>query len=115
MSYIDGVVCAVAADAKEAFLTHARTIDPIFLEHGALKCVETWGDDVPEGQVTDFRKAVLAAEGEVVVLSWIVWPDKATRDAGWAKVMDDPRMKDTKMPFDGKRMIYGGFQQILEI
>ena len=115
MSYIDGVVCAVAADSKEAFLKHARAIDPVFIENGAIKCVENWGDDVPEGKLTDFRRAVQATDGEVVVLSWIVWPDKATRDAGWAKAMEDPRMKDQQMPFDGKRMIYGGFQTILEV
>ena len=115
MSYIDGMVCAVAADGKEAFLSHARATDAIFKEHGALKCVENWGDDVPEGKVTDFRRAVQAAEGEVVVLSWVIWPDKATRDAGWAKVMEDPRMHAAEMPFDGKRMIYGGFETILEV
>lgn len=115
MTYIDAVVCAVPSANKEAFLAHARAIDPIFIEYGALKCVETWGDDVPEGKLTDFPRAVQAKDGEVVTLSWIVWPDKATRDAGWAKVMEDPRMKEAEMPYDGKRMIYGGFQQILEI
>jgi uncharacterized protein YbaA (DUF1428 family) len=76
--------------------------------------VETWGDDVPEGKRTDFRRAVEAAEGEVVTLGWITWPDKATRDAGWAKLMQDDRLRNAPMPFDGARMIFGGFEVALE-
>ena len=76
--------------------------------------VECWGDDVPDGKVTDFRRAVQAEDGETVVFSWIEWPSKAVRDAGMAKLMADPRMQSNDMPFDGKRMIYGGFATLFD-
>lgn len=117
MSYIDGFVLAVPNANKEKFIEHARALDPVFLEYGALRVLECWGDDVPHGQQTDFFRAVQATEEEAVVFSWIEWPDKATRDAGMKKIMEDPRMDpaDTPMPFDGKRMIYGGFAPVLEL
>ena len=115
MTYIDGTVCAVPKDGKEAYLAFAREVGALFREHGATAVVENWGDDVPAGKTTDFLRAVQAGDDEVVVLSWIVWPDKAVRDAGWEKIMADPRMQNAKMPYDGKRMIYGGFQQILAV
>lgn len=115
MSYIDGMIAAVPTANKDEYLAHAREAGAIFKEHGATKCVETWGDDVPDGKVTDFRRSVLATADETVVFSWISWPDKAARDAGWAKIMQDQRMAAMKMPFDGKRMIYGGFEKILEV
>lgn len=117
MSYIDGFVLAVPNANKEKFIEHARTLDPVFLEYGALRVLECWGDDVPHGQQTDFFRAVQATGEEAVVFSWIEWPDKATRDAGMKKLMEDPRMDpaDTPMPFDGKRMIYGGFAPVLEL
>ncbi|MBN6151772.1 DUF1428 domain-containing protein [Xanthomonas sp. AmX2] len=116
MSYIDGFVLAVPTANKEKFLEHAR-IDSVFIEFGALRVLECWGDDVPRGQQTDFYRAVEAKDDETVVFSWIEWPDKATRDAGMQKMMEDPRMDPAKnpMPFDGKRMIYGGFVPILEL
>ena len=114
MSYIDGMIAAVPSNKQAAFVEHARATGAIFREHGATRCVETWGDDVPDGKVTDFRRAVQARDGETVVFSWITWPDKAARDAGWEKVMQDPRMHALQMPFDGQRMIYGGFAPILE-
>jgi uncharacterized protein YbaA (DUF1428 family) len=114
MSYVDGMVAAVPTANKDAYLAHARVAAAIFREHGASQCFENWGDDIPEGEVTDFRRAVQANADETVVLSWITWPDKATRDAGWAKVMQDARMHAQQMPFDGKRMIYGGFEPLLE-
>jgi uncharacterized protein YbaA (DUF1428 family) len=84
-------------------------------EYGALKVVECWGDDVPEGKITSFPMAVKSEEGETVVFSWIIWPSRAARDEGSKKVMADPRMQPGKaMPFDGKRLIYGGFEMILE-
>ncbi|WP_185983581.1 DUF1428 domain-containing protein [Aureimonas mangrovi] len=116
MSYIDGFVLAVPTGNKEAFRSHAEAAARIFIEHGAIRCVECWGDDVPDGKVTDFKGAVKAKDGETVLFSFIEWPDKATRDAGSAKMMDDPRMKDMMdMPFDGKRMIYGGFSPIVDV
>ncbi|WP_372012974.1 DUF1428 domain-containing protein [Pseudoxanthomonas sp. 10H] len=111
MSYVDGFVIAVPTANKEKFFAHARELDPVFLELGATRVYECWGDDVPRGQVTDFHRAVAAKDDETVVFSWVEWPDKATRDAGMKKMMDDPRMDPAAnpMPFDGKRMIFGGF------
>ncbi|NKC31702.1 DUF1428 domain-containing protein [Falsiroseomonas selenitidurans] len=114
MNYVDGFVAAVPAANKQAYLDHARQALPIFKEFGALRLVECWGDDVPDGKVTDFKGAVQARAEEVVVFSWIEWPSKAVRDAGMKRMMEDPRMKDMQMPFDGQRMIYGGFQPILD-
>lgn len=119
MAYIDGFVIAVKRDRKDAFLAHARTIDPVFLELGALRVVECWGDEVKPGTQTDFRRAVAATEEEEVAFAWIEWPDKATRDAAFArmKTMQDPRMDPATnpMPFDGRRMIFGGFVPVLDL
>jgi uncharacterized protein YbaA (DUF1428 family) len=114
MNYLDGFVAAVPLANNEAYLKHAQEVAVVFKEHGALSVVESWGDDVPEGKLTSFPMAVKREEGEVVVFSWIQWPSKAVRDSAWEKVMADPRMQNTEMPFDGKRMIYGGFQIIME-
>lgn len=120
MAYIDGFVIACAEANKQKFIDHANMADNMFIEMGATRVVECWGDDVPEGTSTDFRMAVKAEPGEVVLFSWIEWPDKATRDAAMAKMMDsthaDPRMDPVKnpMPFDGKRMIFGGFVPVVE-
>jgi uncharacterized protein YbaA (DUF1428 family) len=121
MTYIDGFVIAVPKANRQKFIDHANIADGIFLELGALRIVECWGDDVPVGQTTDFRMAVKASEDEDVIFSWIEWPDKATRDAAMAKMMDpahaDPRMDPEKnpMPFDGKRMIFGGFMPVVSM
>ncbi len=115
MSYVDGFVIPVPADRREEFRRHAAEAAPVFLEHGATRVVECWGDDVPEGTTTDFRMAVKAEPGETVVFSWIEYPSRAARDACMGKVMEDPRMKDmAAMPFDGKRMIFGGFLPIVD-
>jgi uncharacterized protein YbaA (DUF1428 family) len=116
MSYVDGFVIPVPTGAKDAFFEMARRTAPMFLEHGASQVVECWGDDVPDGKVTDFRRAVNAESGENVVFSWIVWPSREARDAGMKKAMEDPRMQpDPDMPFDGKRMIFGGFTPVIEL
>lgn len=116
MSYTDGFVIAVPTANREQFIAYARAFDPIFIEFGALRVVECWGDSVPDGKLTDFRRAVQAKEDESVVFSWIEWPDKATRDAGMEKVMKDPRMDAAgEMPFDGKRMIFGGFAPVVSL
>lgn len=116
MTYIDGMVAAVPVANREAFLKHAAESAVVFKEHGALKLVECWGDDVPDGKVTSLPMAVKLEAGEAVVFSWVVWPDKAARDAGWKAVMEDERMAPgaNPMPFDGKRMIFGGFEQVLD-
>jgi uncharacterized protein YbaA (DUF1428 family) len=116
MAYIDGFVMAVPTANKQAFIDYAKEFDPIFLEYGATRVLECWGDDVPHGKQTDFYRAVEARDDEAVLFSWIEWPDKATRDAGMKNVMEDPRMDpNNPMPFDGKRLIYGGFAPVLEI
>jgi uncharacterized protein YbaA (DUF1428 family) len=116
MNYVDGFVAAVPTANREAFRKHAAEAAPIFKEHGALTVVECWGDDVPEGKITSFPMAVKCKPDETVVFSWIVWPSRQVRDAGMKKVMDDPRMQPeaNPMPFDGMRLIYGGFEVIVE-
>lgn len=120
MSYIDGFVIAVPTANKQKFIDHARTIDTMFTDYGALRVIECWGEDVPAGKVTDFPMAVGAQPDETVAFSWIEWSDKAARDAAMAKINDpentDPRMdqQGNPMPFDGMRMIYGGFEPIFE-
>lgn len=114
MRYIDGFVIPVPAANRQAFIEHARAADRLFMEHGATRVIEAWGDDVPDGATTDFRGAVKAEDGEVVVFAWIEWPDKATRDAGIKAAMADERMKAVPaMPFDGKRLIFGGFAPVV--
>ena len=116
MSYTDGFVCAVPTDNKEKYIAHAKLAAGVFKDHGALQVVECWGDDVPEGKVTSFPMAVQRKDNETVVFSWITWPSKAVRDAAWEKAMQDPRIspENNPMPFDGKRLIYGGFNMIVE-
>jgi uncharacterized protein YbaA (DUF1428 family) len=109
-AYIDAFVAAVPTANRDAYRDHATQAAALFREHGALRIVEAWEDDVPDGKVTDFRRAVQAQGDEAVVFAWIEWPDRATRDAAWARVEKDARMTaPDAMPFDGKRMIYGGF------
>ncbi len=114
MSYVDGFLAAVPDAKKDTYVAHARDMWTVFKEHGALHSFECWGDDVPEGKLTDFHRAVKREDGETVVFSWIVWPDKATREAGWQAMMKDERLAGMEMPFDGKRMIWGGFTPIHE-
>jgi uncharacterized protein YbaA (DUF1428 family) len=114
MSYVETMVAAVPNANKDAYIAHARTTSDLLKEHGALQVLESWGDDVPDGKVTAFKRAVQAQADETVVVGFIVWPDKATREAAWAKIMQDNRMSPQDMPFDGKRMIYGGFEVVVE-
>jgi uncharacterized protein YbaA (DUF1428 family) len=117
MTYIDGFLAAVPTANREAFRQHAQMAAGVFKEHGALKVVECWGDDVPEGTLTSFTMAVKRKDDEAVVFSWIVWPSRQARDEGMNAVMADPRLQPDKnpLPFDGKRMIYGGFEVIVEV
>ena len=117
MSYIDGIIAAVPTANKEAYRRHAEISAAVFKKHGAISLTECWGDDVPEGETNSMRSAVMLKPDETVVLSWIVWPDKATRDKGMEALMEDPEMSEENnpMPFDGQRLIYGGFDVILEI
>ena len=117
MSYVDGFLLAVPSAKKESYRKHAEQAGAIFKEFGMLSMVECWGDDVPEGKLTSFRMAVKQEEDETVVFSWMTWPSKEVRDEGWKKIMADERLKaqGEEMPFDGKRMIYGGFRVLVQI
>ncbi|MWB78414.1 DUF1428 family protein [Pseudooceanicola sp. 216_PA32_1] len=115
MTYLTGVVAAVPTANKEKYAAHIAAVWPLFKSYGATRMVETWGVDVPKGKVTDFYGAVEAREDEAIVFSWIEWPDKTTADASWQTMQDDAAMKAMpEMPFDGRRMIYGGFAPIYE-
>ena len=118
MPYIDGYVIAVPNANKEAYRALAEKCAPICKKHGALRVVECWGDDVPEGKLTSFTMAVKRGDDESVVFSWIEWPSRAVRDAGMKASMDEmhdvTNMKPEDSPFDGKRMIFGGFQSIVD-
>ena len=115
MSYIDGFVVPVPTSKKQAYREMSAKAAKVFQEYGATSVVECWGDDVPEGKVTDFKGAVKAKSDETVVFSWITWPSKTVRDQGNEKMKTDPRMKMTPdMPFDGQRMIFGGFEVLVE-
>lgn len=117
MPYVDGFVCAVPKDNRQKYIDHAVKAADKFKELGALQVVEAWGDDVPEGKVTSFRMAVKQEEDEAAVFSWVVWPSKEIRDTAWKAMMEDPEMAEMgkDMPFDGKRLIYGGFQTIVNL
>ena len=116
MTYVDGFVIAVPTNNRDAFIKHAKEAAVVFKEHGASSVVECWGDDVPDGKLTSFPMAVQKKPDETVVFSWIAWPSRQARDEGMKKVMDDPRIEPGKnaMPFDAQRMIFGGFQPIVE-
>ena len=116
MSYVDGFVTPVLESNRAAYLEHAEKAAALFKEYGALTVVECWGDDVPEGKLTSFPLAVKREPGEAVVFSWITWASRAVRDEAWKKLMADPRMQSgaMSMPFDGKRLIYGGFEVLLQ-
>ena len=116
MSYVDGFVAAVPTANREKYADHARKAAVVLKEHGALKLVECWGDVVPPGEITSFPMAVRCEEDETVVFSWILWPSRKVRDEGMEKVMADPRIHPdvNPMPFDGNRMIFGGFEVLVE-
>ena len=121
MAYVDGFVIAVPTARKQEFIEHAKKADSVFKELGATRVLECWGDDVRDGKLTDFRRAVQATEDETVVFSWVEWPDKSTRDAAMSRMDElmktDDRFSPEKnpMPFDGKRLIYGGFAPVVQL
>jgi uncharacterized protein YbaA (DUF1428 family) len=114
-TYLDGYVLPVPKANREAYRELAQKMSGVFQEFGALRVVEAWGEDTPDGSKTDYNRATLKKDDEAVVYSWIEWPDKATRDAGWEKMMKDERMqRQEQPPFDGQRMMWGGFAPILD-
>ena len=113
--YVDGYLLPVPEGKKEAYRALAQKVAGKFTDYGAVRVVEAWGDDVPEGKVTDYQRAVKAQDGEGIIYSYVEWPDKETRDKGWASLMADPDMQgDHEMPFDGKRMFWGGFRPLVD-
>jgi uncharacterized protein YbaA (DUF1428 family) len=112
--YVDGCLIAVPKGNKDAYREMADKHAAVLKECGATRTVDAWGDDVPDGKVTDYKGAVKAKPDEIVVFSWVEWPSKEARDQGWEAAMKDPRMKDLKMPFDGQRVIFGGFAPLLD-
>jgi len=114
MSYIEGFVIPVPTDKKESYRKLAAAAAPIFREYGALRIVECWGTDLASGNATDFKKAAQAKTDENVVFSWVVWPSKEARDEGNRKIMSDERLSGMDMPFDGGRIVQGGFEVLLD-
>lgn len=116
MTYVDVMICAVAADNKDEFIRHSKSLIGLFKKHGALAAADFWGDDVPDGKLTSLPMAVKKEDNEVVVYSHIIWPSKKVRNEGMPKAMQDmEKIEDAhNMPFDGKRMIFGGFDMIVE-
>lgn len=115
MPYVDGFVAAVPNEKRETFREFAVAMSAVFKKHGATQVVDCWGHDVPAGEVTSFPMAVKCEANETVVFGWMIWPSKEVRDAGWETAMADPRMSNPgtgggDMPFDGKRMVFGGFE-----
>lgn len=117
MPFVDGFVASVPDDKRADFIAHAKAAGKVFKANGALRVVENWGDDVPDGKLTSFPMAVKCEKGETVVFSWIEWPSKEIRDKGMEAAMADPTFQEEglAMPFDGKRMIFGGFETVLDL
>jgi uncharacterized protein YbaA (DUF1428 family) len=115
MSYVQGFLVAVPKAKKQAYIQSAQAAAPIFQEYGALRVVETWSETITDGKVTDFKMAVKATPDEAVVFSWIEWPDQQTYEAAHARMQTDARWQNMpEMPFDGKRMVWGGFEPIFD-
>ena len=114
MAYVDFYCLPLTPSKLDEYVKHAELFATVMKEHGLLRYCEAIADDVPKGEITDFYRAVAAKEGETVVAAYAVWPDKATRDKAWAESMKDPRFQMEGMPFDGKRMFWGGFKPIFE-
>jgi uncharacterized protein YbaA (DUF1428 family) len=114
MTYVNGFVTPVPSDGRDAYVAAARQAWPLFAEYGAIQMTEAWGEHVPTGTHTDFARAVALRDGETAVLSWVIWPDRATADRCEAAMHDDARFQSLPMPFDGSRMIFGGFGVIFQ-
>ncbi len=118
MNYVDGFIAAVPNANKDAYIAHVNKNALMFKEYGALSVVDCWGDDAPEGKLTSYTMAVKREADESIVFSWVTWSSKDARNVAWGKIMQDPRMSPQNSvmpPFDGKRLIYGGFQVVSEV
>ena len=113
--YVDCMLAPIKADRKDAYRERVQLEAEAFKRHGALAVLEAWGDDVPEGETTSLPLAVKLAPGEAIVASWVIWPDKATRDKGMEAAMEDPLFTTGEMLFDGKRLVFGGFEMLFEV
>ncbi|MEQ9316852.1 MAG: DUF1428 domain-containing protein [Henriciella sp.] len=114
-AYVSGSLFAVPNDRKSDFTAFCEHMGGLFMDHGAGRVVDSWGTDVPEGKVTDFQRAVALKDGESVAFTWIEWPSKEASDKAWEKLMEDPRMQEVEMPCDGKRMVFGGFEPVVNL
>lgn len=116
MTYIDGVIIPVPTKNKEAYLQYAKDMSEIFKAHGVMRFVECWGDELPDGEVTSYPLAVKKKDDESVCFSWAEWPSKQVHDDAMPKIMEEMQKlhDDAGMPFDGSRLIYGGFDVILD-
>lgn len=113
--YIDGVVLPVPEGKKQAYLEFCKAADAAMIAAGAIRVVDGWGEDLMEGKQTDYLRATHREAGETVVFSWVEWPDKPTRDKGWERLMADERLSGPDRPFDGRRMMHGGFVPIVDV
>ena len=114
MNYIDSFIAPVPTKNKKAYIQHVKQAAKLLKKYGAIKLVECWGDDIQEGEVTSFPQAVKCRDNETVVISYVVWPSKQMRDKGMQEMLADPEVKEMNMPFDTARLIYGGFEVILD-
>jgi uncharacterized protein YbaA (DUF1428 family) len=112
--FVTGMVAAVPDDKRDAYRRHGEATAPLFKEYGALRVTSGWGVDVPDGKVTDFRRAVEAGQGTTVIFGWIEWPDKPTAETAMAKLFEDPRLRELQPPWDGPTAIFGGFEPIFD-
>ena len=115
MQYVHGFAAAVPDENRDTYRKFSAQAAEVFKEYGALRCVECWGVDVPEGKITSFPMAVQRKDGETVVFSWIIWPSKEEADKGMQEAMKDSRLSGLPMPFDGKRIIWGGFEVLIDV
>lgn len=113
--YLDGVVVPAETAKKDAYIDWCRMVADIFVEQGASRVVDTWGDDVPDGKQTDFKRATHLKDGESVAYGWIEWPSKDVRDKAWENLMQDERLSGGDRAMDGKRMMFGGFRPLLDL
>ena len=114
MNYVDGYVAVVPNENKDEYIRNAAVSAELFKEHGAVRVVECWGDEVPDGEKTSFLKAVACGPDETVVFSWVEWPSADARNTSMKALEKDPRLAEIPMLFDGSRLIYGSFQMVVE-